>query len=315
MQKCERGNNLGKQCKCAVVDEDDANALELPKNITVASTAPAQTQQAALPPQSAPSPVKRPVSKTELAAQVYDDVMTFALSRAKYANIPENGANIGKPFPYRALAKSKAYAICLDWTAYAERLASGKTVSGAEVVNQWGVYNTRSASNAHDNAISSCKKGLTTDKCQCQVFDEDDKSVLQLPESFVARMLNAPEPTKAAAVAFVAPAQTQQAALPPPSADPKAKWDGTWTVWMKKGRGAYTGTATIKNGHVSMSAQSGIYQMISEGDIDAGGKLDMVLKFRNQPESYDLSIVFKDDVAEGTWDRSYNAPVKWTKTK
>jgi hypothetical protein len=107
------------------------------------------------------------------------------------------------------------------------------------------------------------------------------------------------------------PAAAQQAALPPQAADPKAKWDGKWKVWLKRRGEDYNGEATIKDGRVRLRARADIYMMIGDGEIDDQGELAMILKFENRPDSFPLKLKFQDGEATGTWDNGYVA--KFTK--
>jgi hypothetical protein len=171
-----------------------------------------RTQQAALPPRSAPpAAARRLTSAAELTAQVYEDVMAFVLQRAKYADTPENGPNVGKPYPYRQLPLSKAYAVCVDWAVYYSRIFEGSTQGGSGIRHHWGNHAMRGSATARDRALANCTKLVKANECECQAFDEDDRNVLKLPDSFVARVLQGAEPPKAA---------PQRTALPAPSAAP-----------------------------------------------------------------------------------------------
>ncbi len=252
-----------------------------------AEEAARRTQQAALPPQV-------PSISNDPRQRAYDRVMGVLLTQTA-----QSGIDTGKRNDYRSAPKPKAIAACLDWSAGS---ADGVTVGAW--ASSW-IPPGGSGMPPRRDAMQKCERGNNVGKqCRCAIVDEDDANVLELPKNIAV--------ASAAPVAAPLPAATQQAALPPQAADPKAKWDGTWKVWLRRGREDYNGTATIKNGHVTLNAQASIYQMISEGDIGEDGSLKLILKFRNQPETYNLSVTFKGDAAEGDWGEG-RKPAKFTR--
>lgn len=198
------GNAQGKTCTCAMVDENDRNVLELPMDYARRWLANPEAQlaaeearrkqareaavtQAAAPPATAtptPAAPARRVFKdaAELRRAVYDRLMSTALAQTLGSGMGVGATQAGKPNDYRDLAGGKALAACTDWSA--------RSVEALSLLSWGRAWNVERPlmSSIRESAIEACSRNAKPG-CTCQVIDENDKNVIEMPAEFSLRLM------------------------------------------------------------------------------------------------------------------------------
>ena len=187
-------------CKCQVIDENDKNVLQVPDDFykrvtaqhqttssaqgtTVASAAPAATQQAALPPSSSTAtPPSTPLTREEVSKQVYDKIM-IPLMTQKFSQF--SGIDSGKPINYRGEKPDKVVVSCIDWKGSTITSVTSRG-SSLDWVERW--QQGASLGKLRRVAMDSCTTQRESKGCKCQIVDENDKNVLQVPDDFYQRL-------------------------------------------------------------------------------------------------------------------------------
>ncbi len=83
--------------------------------------------------------------------------------------------------------------------------------------------------------------------------------------------------------------------------------DGEWKIQLERRIGAgrredYIGKIKVDAGKYTMSAQAGIYQMVSEGTVSTECSISRgLLRFQNQPQTYYLDVSLTGNPAKGEW--------------
>jgi hypothetical protein len=104
-------------------------------------------------------------------------MMNWALSRGTKT---DPGATTVTKNEYVSGPPNKALAACVNWEK--------STPKVPHIVAYGRSMRSKSLGAASDNAMKNCEKfAAGREPCTCVVFDQNDKNVLKLPESFVTR--------------------------------------------------------------------------------------------------------------------------------
>lgn len=158
MDTCAKWEPKG--CACQIVDEDGRNRLTLPASFTQRALATPRTPA--------------------LVAQIaYDRVMAL---KAKIALSPPAEGGTATTRDYWSRKSGKVLAACIGWT--------GDTLQDMKIGGSGHRYAKGPAATQaeRDGALRVCRK-VEKPFCQCQIVDEDEKNVLQVPPDFTARVL------------------------------------------------------------------------------------------------------------------------------
>jgi hypothetical protein len=141
---------------------------------------PPATAPAAAPPAPAapPTPAKSPPSREDATKQIYDKLIA-TLFAGKFGTY--NPRTAGKPVSnYRSEQQSKVIAMCIDW--------SGSTITSVVSRGDWLAWEHRMLGEARKTAIDNCVARYQSRGCTCQIIDENDKSVIKVPDEFYQRL-------------------------------------------------------------------------------------------------------------------------------
>jgi hypothetical protein len=87
--------------------------------------------------------------------------------------------SVGKKNPYRDRPTQKVMVACVTWSQVTATRAPFK---------YWNsVFNARSLMHAREEALAFCKSQGKAD-CDCQVIDENDQNVLQIPSMYLTKL-------------------------------------------------------------------------------------------------------------------------------
>ena len=185
---------VARQKAAAVAAEQQRKAAEDGKRIYEAterntkgppiSQKTASQQQAALPPPAAPAaaPPVKPLDRNELKQKAYDKIMELALAGVATSGVGTGASYVGKPNNYRTLGSGKVMAVCIYWSA--DSVGVLKTGGWATRTN----VERPSMGALRNEAMQVCVKSEPKG-CKCQIVDENDKNVLQVPDEFYQRVM------------------------------------------------------------------------------------------------------------------------------
>ncbi len=86
--------------------------------------------------------------------------------------------NTGQKFAYRSFEINKTLAVCIDW--------NGSNPNDIFYGGSWGAFGYEWTDESKREAMRTCQSEYESRGCQCQVVDQNDKNVLQVPHDFLA---------------------------------------------------------------------------------------------------------------------------------
>lgn len=169
LQNCAK-NESTKPCTCHLLDENDKNVFAVPtfvaRRVLVDGNAHA-----------APAP-----DPAAIRQKAYERIMEITLSRKITGGTGLGQAYVGKQNDYRNKSNGKAMAVCIDW--------SGRTINSIRTGGSnfsWASDHAPRMQSIRESALQGCAKN-EANRCRCQIVDENDRNVLQVPDDFIGRV-------------------------------------------------------------------------------------------------------------------------------